>query len=87
MLSLVMAIFAFVVLTSLRSSFSEIGLKIDQEAVSTKNWIKFSLLSIAMIALVFFMFSNMEIGKNIVYGISASAIIYFIILMFKCLSC
>ena len=60
-----------------------VGLDIDKKSVSFKNWSLFSLISIAMILLVFFMFSNMDIGKNIVYAISAGAIFYFIALMFK----
>lgn len=36
-----------------------------------------------MIALVFFMFSNMDIGQNIVYAIGGAAILYFVSLMLK----
>jgi dipeptide/tripeptide permease len=36
-----------------------------------------------MIGLVFFMFSNMDIGQNVVYAIGAAAILYFISLMIK----
>ncbi len=36
-----------------------------------------------MIGLVFFMFSNMHVGQNVVYAISAVAIFYFISLIFK----
>ncbi|WP_240505501.1 methyl-accepting chemotaxis protein, partial [Vibrio cholerae] len=39
------------------------------------------LLSLAMVGLVFFMFSNMVIGQNIVYAIGLAAIVYFINLM------
>jgi amino acid/peptide:H+ symporter len=81
MLSVGMAIFAFALLVYSRKSFIKIGSEFDQKPTSIKNWTAFSLLSAAMIGLVFFMFSNMNIGKNIVYSISASAIIYFIFLM------
>jgi dipeptide/tripeptide permease len=82
-LSLSMAVLAVVIMASLRKSFVEVGAKIDQAPVSAKNWGAFVGLSVAMIALVFFMFSNMDMGKNIVYAISAGAILYFIFLMFK----
>ena len=48
-----------------------------------KNWFFFAIISAAMIALVFFMFSNMDIGQNIVYAIGGAAILYFIFLMLK----
>lgn len=83
MLSCAMAIFAFAILVYSRKPFVEIGSKIDQDPVSVKNWAAFSILSIAMISLVFFMFSNMEIGQNVVYAIGGGAILYFIALMFK----
>lgn len=82
-LSCLMAIVAVAILIYLNKSFVEIGSKIDQEPVSTKNWIAFSVLSLAMIGLVFFMFSNMNVGQNVVYAIGAGAILYFIGLMFK----
>jgi amino acid/peptide:H+ symporter len=83
MLSVGMAVLAFVIMVSSRKSFADVGLTIDQAPVSGKKWAAFGVLSVGMIALVFFMFSNMAVGKNIVYGISAGAIIYFISLMFK----
>lgn len=83
MLSAMMAILAFLVLFSLRKSFIDVGLKIDKEAVSVKNYLAFGLSSLSMIALVFLMFSKMELGRNIVYFIGFAAIVYFINLMFK----
>lgn len=82
-LSGAMAILALAIFIFLRKSFVEIGSKVDQEPVSTRSGAAFVLLSVAMIALVFFMFSNMNIGKNVVYAISAAAILYFIRLLFK----
>lgn len=82
-LSGIMAILAFIILFYSHKSFHAVNFKIDQEPVSAKNWAIFSILSLAMIALVFFMFSKMNLGKNIVYGIGALAILYFIRLMFK----
>ncbi len=83
MLSAAMSLFAFAILIYSHKSFVGIGIEIDQKPVSSKNWISFYLLSAAMIGLVFFMFSNMEVGKNIVYAIASAAIIYFISLMFR----
>ena len=83
LLSGAMAILAVAILVVSRKPFVAIGAKIDQDPVSTKSWTAFAVLSLLMIALVFFMFSNMDIGKNIVYGIGAAAILYFISLMFK----
>ena len=81
--SAVMAIAAFVIFIFSRKSFVAIGAEIDQKAVSLTKWVLFSILSLAMIALVFFMFRNMDVGKNVVYLIGAAAILYFISLMFK----
>lgn len=83
MLSAAMAILAFAILVFSRKSFLEIGSEIEKAPVSPKNWAAFGALSVAMIALVFFMFSNMDIGKNVVYAIGAAAILYFISLMFR----
>ncbi|SON53148.1 peptide MFS transporter [Vibrio tapetis] len=82
-LSAVMAFVALGLLVAFNKQLSGIGAEIDQEPVSTKNWIIFSIVSAGMIALVFFMFSNMDIGKNFVYAIGLAAIGYFISLMLK----
>ncbi len=83
LLSGTMATIAFAILFSSHKSFIKVGAHIDKEPVSPKNWISFAVISLGMIVLVFFMFSNMHIGKNIVYAIGVAAIIYFISLMFK----
>lgn len=82
-LSMAMAALAFGIFVVLRKSFVEIGTEIDQTPVSAKNWAAFGLISAGMIALVFYMFSNMKVGQNFVYAIGAGAILYFISLMFK----
>ncbi|MEF1187555.1 major facilitator superfamily transporter, partial [Vibrio sinaloensis] len=82
-LSAIMAAFAFAVLIIFNKQLVSVAADIDQKPVSTKNWIAFLGLSTAMVGLVFFMFSNMDIGQNIVYAIGAAAILYFISLMFK----
>jgi len=83
LVSAAMAVLAFFTLFLQRKSFAPIGLKIDRARVGLKNSIAFGISSFAMIALVFLMFSRMDIGKNIVYAVGASAIIYFIVLMLK----
>ncbi|RJX71378.1 MFS transporter [Vibrio sinensis] len=83
MLSAVMASFALVTLIVFNKKLVGVAADIDQKPVSTKNWIAFITLSIGMVGLVFFMFSNMDIGQNIVYAIGSAAILYFISLMFK----
>nr|WP_298445535.1 MFS transporter [uncultured Ferrimonas sp.] len=60
-----------------------VGADIDQAPVSSKNWALFGITSAAMIALVFFMFSNMDVGQNIVYAIGAGALVYFASIMMK----
>lgn len=83
LLSGAMAVMAFIVLLLSRKSFVDVGFEIDKKPVPTKNFVAFGVSSIAMIALVFFMFSNMKIGQNVVYVLGASAILYFVSLMFK----
>ncbi|MFN8944757.1 MAG: peptide MFS transporter [Pseudobdellovibrionaceae bacterium] len=83
LLSSAMATVALVILISLRKSFFELGAPIDKDPVSGKSWFAFAILSVSMIALVFFMFSNMDLGKNVVYVIGAAAILYFVFLLFK----
>ncbi len=83
LLSAILAFFALATLVIFHKSLLTVGAEIDQKPVSTKNWIAFLVTSAAMIALVFFMFSNMDIGQNIVYAIGLAAIGYFIALMMK----
>lgn len=82
-LSAVMAGIALITLVFLNKPFASLGKDIDLKPISIKTWGVFSLVSVAMIALVFFMFSNMDVGQNIVYAIGIAAIGYFISLMFK----
>lgn len=83
MLSASMAFVAFIILIVSHKPLLTVGAEIDQQPVSPKNWFLFCLVSLGMIGLVFFMFSNMDIGQNIVYAIGAAAILYFISLMIK----
>ena len=74
-------ILAFSILIILKKPLTQVSTGLDLHPVSKVSWIIFSVLSAVMIALVFFMFSNMEIGKHIVYAIATGAILYFIYLM------
>ena len=82
-LSATMAGLAAATLIIFHKPLVEIGEDIDKEPVSSKNMGIFLALSAAMLGMVFFMFSNMEIGKYIVYAIGAAAVLYFMSLMAK----
>lgn len=83
LLSAAMAGVAVFTLFVLKKPLFELGAQTDQQPVAKKTWGGFIALSLAMIGLVFFMFSNMDIGKNIVYAIGVGAILYFVFLMIK----
>jgi len=83
LISGILAALAFLILILFRKPLVNAAADIDQQSVSIKNWFAFAVTSLAMIGLVFFMFSNMAIGQNIVYAIGAAAILYFISLMLK----
>lgn len=82
-ISAVLAGFAVLTLIFKRKSLLNVASEQDCTPVSTANWVYFFVLSLAMVGLVFFMFSNMEVGKNIVYAIGLTAILYFIYLMVR----
>ncbi|HAS6346917.1 TPA: MFS transporter [Vibrio vulnificus] len=82
-ISAVMAAAALFTLIIFRKDLVGVATDLDRRSVSFSNWLFFTVISAAMIALVFFMFSNMAIGQNIVYAIGGAAILYFISLMFK----
>ncbi len=82
-LSVVMAFAAMLILLLNRKNLLSACNESERQPVSMKNWLSFFALSIAMVALVFFMFSNMDVGQNIVYAIGGAAILYFISLMVK----
>ena len=79
----IMAAAALGMLIMSRKGLVEVGAELDKKPVSAKNWAMFGALSAAMIGLVFFMFSNMDVGQNIVYAIGGAAILYFVSLMLK----
>ncbi|PSW16336.1 major facilitator superfamily transporter [Photobacterium rosenbergii] len=82
-LSAAMAAVAFIILFVSRKPLLSVATDMDNKPAGAKNWLAFVAISASMIGLVFFMFSNMDIGKNIVYAIGAAAISYFIWLMIK----
>lgn len=81
--SVAMSVMAFVMLVAFNKQLVSVGTELDQHSVSIKNWVLFSSLSLVMIASVFFMFSNMEVGKNIIYSIGSLAILYCFVLMLR----
>ena len=82
-ISAVLAFLAFGMLIINNKGLKTVGADIDQAPVSTVKWVQFLATSAAMIALVFWMFSNMDIGKYVVYGIGGAALLYFASLMAK----
>lgn len=83
LLSAGFSVLAVITLLSIRKGILARGEKLDVNPVSAKNWLIYLAVSAAMIALVFFMFSNMEAGQIIVYIISGLALLYFAYLMVK----
>ena len=82
-LSGVMAALAVAVMFIFHKPLVAVSEEIDKQPVSLKNMGIFLALSAAMLGMVFYMFSDMETGQYIVYAIGATAILYFISLMFK----
>ncbi|WP_067583533.1 oligopeptide:H+ symporter [Endozoicomonas ascidiicola] len=82
-LSAVMAALAVVVLFVFNKPLVEVGENIDKDPVPFKQMAMFIVLTIAMLGMVFFMFSDMETGQYVVYAIAASAVLYFFAQMFK----
>lgn len=80
-ISAVMAGLGCIMLVINRRGLVEVGSDIDQAPVSVTKWVQFLATSAAMIGLVFWMFSNMDIGKNIVFAIGVAALLYFAFLM------
>ena len=82
-LSATMAGLAAAMLIIFHKPLVDIGEDIDKKPVSATNKVIFLALSAAMLGMVFFMFSDMETGKYVVYAIGAAAILYFISLTLK----
>ncbi|WP_372846784.1 peptide MFS transporter [Pontiella sp.] len=83
LLSALLAATALGTLLFMRHPLRGVAAPIDQAPVGVKNWIAFFAVSAAMIGLVFYMFSNMDVGQVIVYVIGGAAILYFVSLMFR----
>ncbi len=82
-LSAAMAGLAAATLIIFHKPLVEVGEDIDKQPVSAKNKGIFLGLTAGMLGMVFFMFSDMETGKYIVYAIGAAAVLYYISLMMK----
>lgn len=61
-----------------RKQFTAVGNDIDRRSVSLKTWVCFVVGSAAMLGLVFWVFSNLDAGKYLLYALGACAIMYFI---------
>lgn len=66
-----------------RKQLIGVGNQYDQQPVSAKIWGIFVLGSVIMLALVFWIFSNLSAGKYLLYALGATAILYFIYLTAK----
>ncbi|PID26460.1 MAG: major facilitator superfamily transporter [Candidatus Cloacimonadota bacterium] len=82
-LSMILAALAVVAMLSIHKPLVARAQDIDKEPVSSKNWISFTVASVVLVAFVFFMFSNMEVGKYIVYAIGGGSLLYFAFMMLK----
>lgn len=60
-----------------RKQLVEVGNDIDKRPVPMQHWAIFIVGSLAMLGVVYFMFSNLDMGKNILYALGAMALIYF----------
>ncbi|MCW8331996.1 peptide MFS transporter [Photobacterium sp. SDRW27] len=61
-----------------RKHFVAVGNDIDRRPVSVKTWACFVAGSAVMLGLVFWVFSNLDAGKYLLYALGACAILYFI---------
>lgn len=61
-----------------RKQFTAVGNDIDRRSLSLKTWVCFVVGSAAMLGLVFWVFSNLDAGKYLLYALGACAIMYFI---------
>ena len=61
-----------------RKQFASVGNDIDRRPVSMKTWTCFVAGSAVMLGLVFWVFSNLDEGKYLLYALGACAILYFI---------
>ncbi|WP_299020055.1 peptide MFS transporter [uncultured Photobacterium sp.] len=58
--------------------FVAVGNEIDRRAVSMKTWACFVAGSVVMLGMVYWVFSNLDAGKYLLYALGACAIMYFI---------
>jgi len=61
-----------------RKQFIEVGNDIDKRSVSLQTWALFAVGSAIALGLVFWVFSNLDEGKYLLYALGACAILYFI---------
>ena len=66
-----------------RRQLMAVGNDLDHRPVSKKVWALFTLGSVAMLGVVFWIFSNLNEGKNLLYALGICAILYFITRIFK----
>ena len=66
-----------------RKPLKAAGNKLDNTALPLQTWLIFTVGSIVMLALVYWIFSNLEQGKYLMYTLGVSALAYFIFEIFR----
>lgn len=66
-----------------REQLRNVGNEIDRRPVSIAIWAGFIVASIAMLGSVFWIFDNLEMGRNALYALGCGAIIYFLFEIYK----
>ena len=66
-----------------RKQLTAVGNRHDQQPLSIKVWMMFIAVSLTMLGLVFWVFSNLTEGKYLLYTLGAAAILYFITLIIR----
>ena len=66
-----------------RRQLTAVGNDTDQRPVSAGTWAAFATGSLAMLGLVFWIFSNLDAGKNLMLALGLGAIGYFVLEIFR----
>ncbi|MTI13452.1 MFS transporter [Sansalvadorimonas verongulae] len=82
-ISMVLMLINVVLFFIFRRQLTEVGNKVDKRPVPLMTWVGFIVASIAMLGAVYWIFDNLEQGKNLLYGVGVLAILYFVVETFK----
>ncbi len=81
--SCVLMILNLILFWVFRKALIGTGNDLDKSPVSLKNWLIFGVTSLAMLGVVFWIFSNLALGKYLMYALAAGAIGYFVYEIFR----